>query len=145
MTANSSSVIVGQASLVVTVVEPIYVVTVNQTFNISVRPVDSVTGGQLNQICWNNWTWTANVTLYTLDEYNPQGSLIVSGASITIVDPAAGIVQVTNLMINNIGMYILSIRLTSSNNQFSLHVTSNGILVSANASKFNQYEFLYIL
>jgi hypothetical protein len=137
MTANSSSVIVGQASLAVTMVEPIYVVTVNQTFNISVRPVDSVTGGQLGQICWNNWTWTANISLYTLSEYNPQGSLIPSATSITIVDPLAGIVQVTNLMIDHIGMYVLSIRLVSSNNQYSLHVTSNAILAIAPGSKFN--------
>ncbi|CAM4838655.1 unnamed protein product, partial [Rotaria magnacalcarata] len=134
MTANSSSVTVGQASLAVTVVEPIYVVTVNQPFNISVRPIDSITGGQLGQICWNNWTWTANVSLYTLSQSNPHGALVISTTSITIVNPIANIVQVTNLMIDHIGMYILSIRLVSSNNQYSLHVTSNGILAIANGT-----------
>jgi hypothetical protein len=145
MTANSSSVIVGQASLAVTIVEPIYVVTVNKSFNISIRPIDSITGGQLDQICWNNWTWIASVSLHTLSQYNPRGSLIPSATSMTIVDPIAGIVQVTNLMIGDIGMYILSINLISSNNQYSLHVTSNGILAIANGSKFNLYEILYLL
>jgi hypothetical protein len=139
MTASSSSVIVGQASLAVTLVQPIYVVTVNEPFNISVRPIDSITGGPLGQICWNNWTWTATVSLYTLSQYNSQGSLILSSTSITIVDPIAGIVRVTNLMINDIGMYVLNIRLVSSNNQYSLQVTSNGILAIANSSKFNLY------
>ncbi|CAF3091006.1 unnamed protein product [Rotaria socialis] len=134
MTANSSSVTVGQASLAVTVVEPIYVVTVNQPFNISVRPIDSITGDQLGQICWNNWTWTANISLHTLSQCNPHGALVISTTSITIVDPMANMVQVTNLMINHIGMYILSIRLVSSNNQYSLHVTSNGILAIANGT-----------
>jgi hypothetical protein len=145
MTANSSSVTVGQASLTITVVEPIYVVTVNEAFNISVRPIDSVTGGQLGEICWNSWTWTASVSLYSLTAYNPQGSLILGPSSITIVDPIAGIVQVTDLKIDDIGMYVLSIRLVSSNNQYSLHVTSNGILAIANGSKFNLYQILYLL
>jgi hypothetical protein len=111
------------------------VVTVNQTFNISGIIVDSASGVQIENIQWSGLTWSAAVSLYTLPQYNARGTLIASSSSVVIVDTTTGIITVTNLMINNVGMYIVKMVITSSNGEYALQFTSSGILVIANGSK----------
>jgi hypothetical protein len=126
---------VTEATLAAQQINEFYVVSVNETFNISGIIVDSFSGIQIGNIQWSGLTWSAAVSLYTLLRYNAQGALIASSSSVVIVDLTTGIITVTNLMINNVGMYVLNMVLTSSNGAYSLQVTSNGILVKENSSK----------
>lgn len=134
LTASTSAISVTEATLGAAQINQFDVVPVNQTFNISGIIIDSVSGVQISNIAWRNCTWSAAVSLYTLSQYNPQGQLITSASSIVIVDITTGIITVTDLAINNVGMYILNMVLSSSDCGYSLQFTSNGILV--NNSKF---------
>ncbi|CAF3365916.1 unnamed protein product [Rotaria sp. Silwood1] len=127
LTVQTDPVTVTEAILGGQQVNNIYVVNVNDTFDISVVPVDNITGLQLGQIKWDNWTWWTNVTLYNLPNFNSHGSLIAQNISTTIVNLTA--VTVTDLSINATGMYILNIRLVSSDNKHTIQMVSNGILV----------------
>jgi hypothetical protein len=135
MTAFTPSLTVTEAILAAQQIDQIYVVSINQTFNFSGIIVDSASGVQIASIQWRGLTWSAAVSLYTLPQYNPPGALITSVSSVVIVDITTGIITATNLAINNLGMYILKMVLTSSNNEYSLQFTSNGILVKENDSK----------
>ncbi|CAF3294066.1 unnamed protein product [Rotaria sp. Silwood2] len=135
LTIQTTTVNVSQATLAGRQVSNIYVVDVNQTFSVSVTPIDSVTRLKLAAIQWSGWQWYANVSLYTLPQFNRQGVLTRNNLSRTIVNVAAGTVTVTNLTINDTGMYVLKIQLVSSNNDHNVMVPSNGILVKqANSS-----------
>ncbi|CAF4061170.1 unnamed protein product [Rotaria sp. Silwood2] len=90
LTVQTDPVTVTEAILAGQQVNNIYVVNVNDTFDISVVPVDSITGLQLGQIKWDNWTWWANVTLYNLPSFNSHGSLISQNTSTSIVNLTAG-------------------------------------------------------
>ncbi|CAF0965964.1 unnamed protein product [Rotaria sordida] len=90
LTVQTDSVTVTEAILGGQQVSNIYVVNVNDTFDISVVPVDNITGLQLGQIKWDNWTWWTNVTLYNLPSFNSHGSLIAQNTSTTIVNLTAG-------------------------------------------------------
>ncbi|CAF3036602.1 unnamed protein product, partial [Rotaria sp. Silwood2] len=92
LTVQTDPVTVTEAILAGQQVNNIYVVNVNDTFDISVVPVDSITGLQLGQIKWDNWTWWANVTLYNLPSFNSHGSLISQNTSTSIVNLTAGTV-----------------------------------------------------
>jgi hypothetical protein len=131
----TSSIIVTGATLAAQQINELYVVSINETFNISGIIVDSFSGIQIGNILWGGFTWSAAVSLYNLPQYNAQGALITSSSSVVIVDSTTGIITVTNLMINNVGMYVLNMVLTSSNGGYSLQLTSNGILVKQNSSK----------
>ena len=129
-------VTVTQAVLAGQQVNNVYVVNVNETFSISVMPVDRITGLQLGQVQWGNWTWSASVNLYSLSQFNRPGAIIASTLSRTVINHAAKTVTVTNLAINGTGMYVLSIRLVSSNNVHTIDLLSNGILVKSSDGKF---------
>jgi len=135
MTAFTPSITVTEAILAAQQIDQIYVVSINQTFNFSGIIVDSASGVQIGNLQWRGFTWSAAVSLYTLPQYNPQGALITAVSSVVIVDITTGIITATNLAINNVGMYILKMVLTSSNGEYSLQFTSNGILVKENDSK----------
>ena len=128
-------------------VNNIYVVNVNETFSISVMPIDRVTRRQLGAIQWGNWSWTANVTLRSLPQYNRKGVLLATSSSRMNISLQAGIVTVTNLRINAVGMYILSIRLVSTNMEYSFDVPSNGILVKEDdgTCPINQEIFIVVI
>lgn len=90
MTTQTDPVSVTEAILAGRQINNIYIVNVNDTFDISVIPIDKITGLQLGQIQWGNWTWLANVTLYDLSDFNSVGSLIAQNTSTTIVSLTAG-------------------------------------------------------
>ncbi len=117
-------------------VNNVYVVNISQTFSVSVMPIDSVTQLSLGQIQWGTWQWSANISMYSLPSFNCPGSLVTSSSSRTIVNLVAGTVTVTYLSINATGMYVLKMNLTSSNNEFNIVLTSNGMLVKNATSKF---------
>jgi hypothetical protein len=135
LTASASAITVTRATLAAKQTNRIYVVSINETFNISGIIVDSVSAIQIGNIQWRSFTWSAVVSLYTLSQYNAQGALITSVSSVVIVDTNTGIITATNLAINTVGMYILQMVLTSSNGEYSLQFTSNGILVKNSNSK----------
>jgi hypothetical protein len=135
LTASASAITVTRATLAAKQTNQIYVVSINETFNISGIIVDSVSAIQIGNIQWRSFTWSAVVSLYTLSQYNAQGALITSVSSVVIVDTNTGIITATNLAINTVGMYILQMVLTSSNGEYSLQFTSNGILVKNSNSK----------
>jgi hypothetical protein len=118
-------------------VNNVYVVNVTELFSISVMPVDRFTGLQLGQIQWDNWNWSASVDLYSLPQFNRQGSIVASSLSRTVINLAAKTVTVTNLAINGTGMYVLRISLVSSNNVHRITLPSNGILVKSRDGEFD--------
>ncbi|CAF5083871.1 unnamed protein product, partial [Rotaria sp. Silwood1] len=52
----------------------------------------------------------------------------------TPVDPTTGTITATDLAISDKGMYIIKLQITSSNGQYSIQFTSNGILVKENST-----------
>ncbi|CAF1327808.1 unnamed protein product [Rotaria sordida] len=136
LTVQAASVSVTQAVLAGQQVNNVYVVNVNETFSIAAMPVDNVTRLRLGQIQWGSWRWSANVTLFSLPKFNRHGSLVKNNSSRTNIDLVAGTVTVTNLAINATGMYVLQIRLVSSNNEHIIALPTNGILVKENSDNF---------
>ena len=59
------------------------VVTVNQTFNISTIIVDKITGIQIGNVQWGNFTWNATASLYAEVQYQSNGTLISTTFRIT--------------------------------------------------------------
>jgi hypothetical protein len=132
---TSSSVTVTDAVLSAVQYGNVGVVSTNEIFNISATIVDQITKIQLGNIQWGSFTWTAVVSLYTSVQYQASGTLVSTASSVVIVNPTTGIITATNLAITKIGMYILQILLTSTNNAYSISLTSNGILVKDPSSK----------
>ncbi|CAM4790970.1 unnamed protein product [Rotaria magnacalcarata] len=61
----------------------------------------------------------------------------------TVIDnPTAGTVTATNLAITEIGMYVLSMAITSSNNQYSILLISHAILVKENTNNSTLQTFI---
>jgi hypothetical protein len=135
LTANSSSLTITEAQLGVEQIDVISVVSINQTFNISVVIVDSRSRLPIGNITWRSFTWSASISLYSLPEYNSNGTLNTTNTSAIIIQISSGTIIATNLMINSIGMYIIKVELTSSNNEYALSLISNAILVKQNSSK----------
>lgn len=98
-------------------------------------PIDSVTRLPLGQIQWGTWRWSASVSPYTLPSYNRIGSMSTANSS-TAVSLVAGTITVNNLAINATGMYLISMQCVSSNNQYSIDVLSNGVLVKQAGTTF---------
>ena len=117
-------------------VDHVYVTEVNQRFNISVMPIDSITRRRLGQVMWGGWTWIPSVSFYHLPRYDRGATLIIDSSSRTLIDLTAGIVTVTNIAIDSIGMFMLNISLVSSNQQYAFQVRSSGILVIGRGSEF---------
>lgn len=130
-----------QAILAAQQINPFDVVSINQTFNISGIIVDSVSGVQIGDIQWGGFSWSATISLYSLPQYQPPGTLKATASSAIIIDTTTGIITATNLLINDTGMYILAMVLTSSNGEYSLQLTSSGILVKDNSSKLRTSFF----
>lgn len=147
LTIEPTSVSVTHAVLSGQQVNNVYVVDVNQTFSITIMPIDSITRLQLGQIQWNNWRWLANISLFNLPKFNSQGVLIKNNSSRTQIDLTTGTVTITNLSINASGMYILQVRLESSNREYVIVLPTNGILVKQSTGKFefSRKDFLLCL
>jgi hypothetical protein len=129
LTVRASFVPVGRAVLAGQQVDNTYIVNVNQTFDISVKPVDSVTRRQLVSVQWGNWTWEASATLYRLPTLNRPGALIPLRTSNTTINRQRTAVNLTGLQINAVGMYVLNVRLESTNNEHMFTLLSTAILV----------------
>ena len=131
---TSSSVTVTDAILSVSQYGTIAVISTNQTFNISAVIVDQITKIQIGDINFNSLSWTGSVSLYTSLQCQSNGTLVASSSSAIIVDPTSGVITATNLALTEIGMYIIELLITSTNNQYSLALISSGILVKAPTS-----------
>ncbi len=131
---TSASVTVTDAILSVSQYGSIAVVSTNQTFNISAVIVDQITKIQIGNINFNSLMWTGSASLYTSIQYQSNGTLIAGSSSSIIVDLTTGVITATNLAITEAGMYIIKLLITSTNNQYSLPLISNGILVKAPTS-----------
>ncbi|CAM2722167.1 unnamed protein product [Rotaria socialis] len=138
LTVISSMIAVTQATLAGLEVNHVYVTKVSQRFNVSVMPVDSVTRRRLGQVTWGTWIWTSAVSLYTLPRHNRSAILTVDPSSRTIVDSSAGTVTITDIAINNTGMFILNVSLVSSDHMYSIQVITNGILVISSTSVLDE-------
>lgn len=126
---------VTQASLAGVEVDHAYDTVINSSFNLTIMPVDSVTLRRLGQPTWGGWTWLAIVSIYTLPQYNCNGTLIISPSPSLVIDSSAGTVTITNMKINGTGMYMLNVTLISTNLQYIIHVRSYGILIRPTNSK----------
>lgn len=111
------------------------VVSVNDTFNLSSTIVDRISKKRVGNIIWGSFTWTATASLYTAVQYQSNGLLIASSSSAVVVDTTAGTITATNLAINEPGMYVVKMQITSSNNLYSIILTSNAILVKRRTSR----------
>lgn len=142
LTANSSSLTISKATLSAKQIDPIATVSINETFNISIILIDSQTRLQIGNIQWRNLSWLANVSLFTLPEYNSNGKLIQLNTSKILIDIQTGKIIAINLAIDQIGMYILKVQLKSTNNEYEFSLKSTAILVKQNSSKMNE-NFVY--
>ena len=105
----------------------ISIVNVNERFTVRIKLIDQITRLPLGNVRWGDWTWNATVSLRSLSKYNAQGTLIQTGS--LAVDVDAKVVIMPTLQITATGMYILNIRLTSTNNEYTIALFSKGILV----------------
>jgi len=105
------------------------VVSVNSTFNLSAIIVDKSSKKKIGNIVWGSFTWRATASMYTEVQYPSNGSLLSTNQSAVIVDTTAGTITVTFLSISEPGMYIIKLQLTSTDNVYSIVLTSNAILV----------------
>lgn len=129
LTANSSSLIITDAKLAIKQIDHIYVVSINETFNISVTIIDFQTLLPIGNILWRNRTWSANVSLYNLPEFSSNGTLSATNESSLIIDVARSTIIAKDLIIDSIGMYLIKVQLASSNNEYIFSLVSNAILV----------------
>ncbi|CAF3664415.1 unnamed protein product [Rotaria sordida] len=134
LTANSSSLTITKATLAAKQIDHIYVVSINETFNISVVIVDSQSRFPIENIHWRNMTWSAYISLYNLPEFNSNGTLIKTNTSSIIIDVVKSTIIATNLIIDTVGMYVIKVQLTSSNNEYVFSLISNGILVKKSST-----------
>ncbi|CAF1015901.1 unnamed protein product [Rotaria sp. Silwood1] len=137
LTANSSSLTITKAILAAKQIDHIYVVSINETFNISVVIVDSQSHLPIGNIHWRDMTWSANVSLYNLPEFNSNGTLTKTNTSSIIINPIKSTIIATDLVIDTIGMYVIKVQLASSNNEYAFSLVSNGILVKKNSTTLN--------
>ncbi|CAF3684556.1 unnamed protein product [Rotaria socialis] len=110
--------------------DDVSVVSKNETFNMTVLIVDQISKTRIADIHWGGFSWTATVSLYTSLQYQSNGSLIAASTSTAIVNLTAGTVTATNLEITEIGMYVFSMTITSSNNQYSILFTKGSVVNS---------------
>ncbi|CAF3394283.1 unnamed protein product [Rotaria socialis] len=120
LTANSSSLTITKAILAVEQIDPMSVVSINETFNISIAIVDT------------------NVSLHNLPEYHANGTLITTNSSSIIIGIARSSMVAANLMIDTIGVYLIKVQLASSNNDYVFSLVANAVLVK---KKF-KYDYL---
>ena len=132
---NSSSVSVKNVELAAKQSVNVDIVSQNETFNLTTIIVDKISKVKIGNIQWGNFTWSATASLYTSLQYQSNGSLITTSSSAIIVDTTAGTITATNLAISELGMYVIKLEITSSNNQYSISLPSNSILVKQNSSK----------
>jgi hypothetical protein len=52
-----------------------------------------------------------------------------------VIDTINGVITATNLMIDTIGMYIIKVELSPTNNEYAFSLVSNAILVKKTSSK----------
>lgn len=121
-------------------VNNVYVVNINQQFSVSVMPIDRITRRKLGQIQWSNWRWTATVAQKFLPNYNRLGSLITNSSSRININLVAGLVTIPNIWFTGTGMYMLSVRLISSNNEHDFEVISNAILVKQSKGNYEYFQ-----
>nr|ACD54600.1 fibrocystin-like protein [Adineta vaga] len=129
LTVRSDPITVTNASLAGQQINNTYVIDIDQTFDISIILIDNITRRQIGKTQWDGWTWTANVTLYTLPKFHREGTLIKPSSSRSIISEPTKPVTIPDFTINSLGMFILNIRLVSTNNEHVITLTSNGILV----------------
>jgi hypothetical protein len=129
LVASSPSVSVGNAVLSAQQYIDVDVVSVNQTFNLTSIIVDKISNKQVGNIQWGSFTWLATASLYTDITYQATGQLVASSTSAVIIDTTGGTITITNLEINAQGMYVVKLQITSSDNVYSITITSNAILV----------------
>ncbi|CAF3637436.1 unnamed protein product [Rotaria sp. Silwood1] len=139
LTCDSSPISVTDPLLAAKQYGNIDVVSKNQTFNLTAAIVDKKSKVNIGNIQWSSMTWSATVSLYTSLQHRSNGSLIRRSSSSIIIDTTAGTITATNLAINEVGAYIITIEITSSNNQFSIPFTSNCILVKENSTVLNVF------
>jgi hypothetical protein len=132
---NSSTVSVTEVRLGAQQSGFVDIVSINETFNISVIIVDQISKIKLGNIQWGGFQWLASASLYSLPQYNSNGTLISTISSAIVIDTVSGTITATNLAISAVGMYVIKIKLISSNNQYAIESTSTGILVKKSTSK----------
>lgn len=136
LTVQTTVVTVTKAILSARQISNSYYLNRNESFQIVAIPIDNATKLSLAKIQWGTWQWSINVSMHNLAYYNPTGSLFVKNGSRTIIDIRAGTITITNLAINGIGMFILGITLTSSDNVYNISITSSAMLLREDKRKY---------
>ncbi len=141
--ASSPSVSVGSAVLSAQQYIDVDVVSVNQTFNLTSIIVDKISNKKVGNIQWGTFTWSATASLYTAIQYQSTGQLVASSTSAVVIDTTGGTITITDLAINTWGMYIVKLEIISSDNVYSITITSNAILVKNQTSElFGKIEMI---
>ena len=139
-----------KVSLSCTHSSPEVTVTENDKFNLTMFVIDTTTQQQLPNITWSvnlniyrktfqtftiitkfckqNFTWQAKVQMYRLGHYPAKGALSLSNAAISF-DTTTGYTLFSNLAIDRVGMYLLSINIYTTGNEFSSQCYTNTITV----------------
>ena len=113
-------------------------VNVNEKFNLLIRLVDRITRLPLATVQWSNWTWQANVTIYPLTKFNRPGSLRFSSNTTVLVDRTRNLIEINDMIINVTGMYVLNLRLMSTNQEHSFTILSKAILITDDLGKLEE-------
>ena len=111
----------------------------NQNFNLTITIVDKETNIKMPNISWNNYQWTASIRLYSIGYYPASGTLSVSSASV-IFDTSSGLAEFDNLKITKAGMYMISINVATTNNDYNFQCYSNLIQIIKSTTVLKTYS-----
>ena len=89
-----------------------------------------------NSIFFQKQTWTACISLATLDKYQPTTATLKSAASCVPLD-SSNQFKFSSLSIQTPGFYILSAKIKSSDNKYNFEATSNYIRIQEINFKYN--------
>ncbi|CAF1656840.1 unnamed protein product, partial [Adineta ricciae] len=100
LTVQTDPITVTNATLAGQQLNNVYVINISQAFDISILLIDNVTRRQIGQTQWDDWKWTANVTIYTLPKFQPQGTVIKLNTSRSLLSRPNKPVTIPDLTID---------------------------------------------
>ena len=110
-----------------------------ELFNLTISIVDQTSLIKIPNITWNNYAWTARIQMFSLGYYPGKGNLSTSNTTVTF-DQTTGLALFTNLAITKSGMYLISITVASTNNEYSLQCYSNLIQIKQAKAVLKSYS-----
>ena len=105
------------------------VVVINQLFALNVSVVDKFFGRQVQNLDWKNHTWITQVNIHQIDKCQPEGNLLVDSIN-KLENFEKGLFTFENLKITKTGMYLLSIKFKTSDDDYDFSCLSKSLIVA---------------